>query len=76
MKKYILEKQMSNSNDGYVAVVVEGETHLNRTVIKSSVQFFTTESGYSYNHPYKDAEQNAQAIADGLNDLEQMKIKL
>jgi len=75
MKNYILEKQMNNSTDGYMCVVVEGERHLNRTVIKSDIQFFTTEGGYDYCHPYKDAEQNAQAIANGLNELERMKIE-
>ena len=75
MKNYILEKQMRNHTDGYMAVVIEGETHLNRTVITSSIQFFTTEGGYDYCHPYKDAEQNAQAIANGLNELERMKVE-
>lgn len=70
---YILEKQMLNSTDGYILVVVEGQSHLNRTVIKSPIQFFTTQGGYDYCHPYKDAEQNAQAIANGLNNLEEMK---
>ena len=73
MRTYIIEKQMSNSTDGYFLVVVKGETCLNRTVIKSNIQFFTTQGGYDYCHPYKDAEQNAQAIANGLNELEKMK---
>jgi len=75
MKKYIIEKQMINTTDGYMTVVVEGESHLNRTKIKSDIQFFTTEGGYDYCHPYKDAEQNAQAIANGLNELEKLKQK-
>lgn len=75
MKKYIVEKQMSSSTDGYYLVVVEGETHINRTVIKSSIQFFTGESGYDYNHPWQVALQNAQAIANGLNDLEKEKAR-
>lgn len=58
---------MSNSTDGYYCVVVEGETHLNRTVIKSDIQFFTRQGGYSYCHPEEGAMKNAQAIADGLN---------
>ncbi len=73
MKKYITEEQMINSTDGYIVVVVEGETHLNRTIIKSRIQFFTRQGGYDHNHPYQDAKQNAQAIANGLNELEQMK---
>ncbi len=73
MKNYIIEKKMTNSTDGYVNVVIEGETHLNRTVISSSIQFFTTQGGYDYCHPYKDAEQYAKAIANGLNELEQLK---
>lgn len=75
MKNYVLEKQMTNSTDGYMAVVIEGETHLNRTVIVSSIQFFTTQGGYDYCHPFEDAEQNAQAIANGLNELERMKVE-
>lgn len=67
MKKYIVEKQMINNTDGYMAVVIEGETHLNRTVIKSQIQFFTTQGGYDYCHPFAGAEQNAQSIANGLN---------
>ncbi len=74
MKNYILEKEMYNSTDGYYLVVVEGEAHLNRTIIKSRIQFFTTEGGYNYCHPEKDAEQNAQAIANGLNELEKLKM--
>lgn len=73
MKNYIIEKQMINSKDGYYLVVIEGETHLNRTEIKSSIQFFTLESGYDYCHPYQEAKQNAQAIANGLNELEKIK---
>ncbi len=73
MKKYIIEIQMSNSTDGYCCVVVEGERHLNRTIIKSSIHFFTTQGGYNFNHPEQDAMQNAQAIADGLNALEKAK---
>ncbi len=69
MTKYIVEKQMTNSTDGYMAVVIEGEVHLNRTIIKSDIQFFTTEGGYKFNHPYESAERNAQAIAKGLNEL-------
>jgi hypothetical protein len=75
MKNYIVEKQMSNITDGYMAVVIEGETHLNRTVIISDRQFFTTQGGYDYCHPYKDAEQNAKAICNGLNELEKMKVE-
>jgi len=73
MKHYILEKQMLNGTDGYIVIVIEGETHLNRTMIKSNIQFFTTEGGYDYNHPFKDAEQNAKAMANGLNELERLK---
>ena len=73
MKNYIVEQQMINDHDGYYTVVVEGETHLNRTVIKSSIQFFTYEGGYNYCHPWEDAKQNAQAIANGLNELERLK---
>jgi hypothetical protein len=75
MKNYILEKKMNNTTDGYFLVVIEGETHINRTIIKSDIQYFTTQDGYSYCHPYKDAEQNAQAIANGLNELERMKVE-
>lgn len=75
MKNYILEKQMTNSADGYITVVIEGETHLNRTIIRSGIQFFTTEDGYNYCHPYEDAKQNAQAIANGLNELEKLKVE-
>lgn len=75
MKNYIVEKKMINRKDGYYDVVVEGETHLNRTRIRSSIQFFTTEGGYDFNHPWKTAEQNAKAIADGLNELERKKSK-
>lgn len=70
MKKYIIEKQMTNSTDGYIAVVVEGETHINRTCIKSSCQYFTTLGGYSYSSPLELAEKNAKAIASGLNAME------
>lgn len=70
MENYIVEKKMINKTDGYCIVVVEGETHINRTVIKSNIQFFTTQSGYDYAHPWQLAEQNAQAIANGLNELE------
>lgn len=73
MKNYIVEKQMINSIDGYMLVVVAGETHSNRTIIKSSIQFFTLEGGYDYCHPFKDAQQNACAIAKGLNTLEKLK---
>lgn len=75
MKNYIIERKMTNKVDGYYLVVVEGETHLNRTVIKSNIQFFTNEGGYDYNHPEKDAKQNAQAIANGLNELEKLKVE-
>lgn len=67
MKHYIVEKKKSNVHDGRYNVVVEGETHLNRTIITSSIQFYTTEGGYNYNHPWQRAKANAQAIADGLN---------
>ena len=66
---------MSNPTDGYYLVVVEGETHINRTVIKSPIQFFTGESGYDYCHPWQVAKQNAQAIANGLNELEKEKTR-
>ncbi|MFA6571715.1 MAG: hypothetical protein WCT77_10845 [Bacteroidota bacterium] len=66
---------MQNTTDGNFQVVVEGEAHINRTVIKSDILFFTTQGGYDYCHPYKDAEQNAKAIANGLNKLEEMKVK-
>lgn len=75
MKNYIIEKKMRNATDGNFQVVIEGETHLNRTVITSDMLFFTFEGGYSYCHPYKDAEQNAQAIANGLNQLEKLKVE-
>lgn len=75
MKNYIIEKVMRNTTDGDFQVVVEGEIHINRTVIKSDILFFTTQGGYDYCHPYKDAEQNAQAIANGLNELEKMKVE-
>lgn len=75
MKNYIIEEKMRNATDGYINVVIEGETHLNRTVISSSIQFFTTEGGYNYCHPYASAKENAQAIADGLNALEKLKHK-
>ena len=61
---------MINHTDGHYLVVVEGETHLNRTIIKSKIQFFTTQAGYDYNHPWQEAKQNAEAIAEGLNTLE------
>ena len=64
---------MTNSTDGHFVVVVEGEVHLNRTVIKSGLLFFTTQGGYCYNHPIEAARQNAQAIANGLNRLERLK---
>lgn len=70
MKNYIVEKKMNNATDGYFLVVVEGEKHLNRTIIKSSIQFFTTQGGYDYNHPWVRAKENAEAIATGLNQLE------
>jgi len=73
MKKYIIEKKMINKTDGHFLVVVEGETHLNRTIIKSPIQFFTTQGGYNYCHPFEVAKQNAQAIANGLNELEKIK---
>lgn len=73
MKHYIIEKNMLNKTDGYFQVVVEGETHLNRTIIKSKIQFFTTQGGYDYNHPLEQARDNAQAIANGLNHLEKLK---
>lgn len=73
MKNYIIEKEMTNQTDGHFVVVVEGETHLNRTKIKSSIQFFTTEGGYDYCHPWQKAKDNAQAIANGLNQLEKLK---
>jgi len=73
MKKFIIEKQMLNKKDGYYAVVVEGETHLNRTVIKSSLQFFTLEGGYDFCHPWGKAKAYAEAIAEGLNRSEQEK---
>lgn len=73
MKNYIVEEKMTNSTDGYYNVVVEGETHLNRTVISSDIQFFTLQGGYDYNHPWQAAKQNAIAIAYGLNKLEKMK---
>ena len=73
MKNYIVEEQMINNTDGYMTVVVEGERHLNRTVIKSSLLYFTTQGGYDYCHPYTGAKQNAQAIANGLNELERLK---
>lgn len=73
MTRYIIEKQMINRTDGYYTVVVEGETHLNRTVIKSAIQYFTTQGGYDYCHPWQVAKQNAQAIANGLNQLEELK---
>lgn len=44
---------MRNATDGNFQVVIEGETHLNRTVITSDMLFFTFEGGYSYCHPYK-----------------------
>ena len=75
MKKFIVEEKMITKTDGYYLVVIEGETHINRTVIKSNIQFFTTEGGYDYCHPWQDAKQNAQAIANGLNELEKMKIE-
>lgn len=73
MKNYIIEKKMLNKTDGYFLVVVEGETHLNRTAIKSKDQFFTTQGGYDYNHPLEGARDFAQAIANGLNHLEKLK---
>lgn len=73
MKHYIVEKKMNNATDGYYNVVIEGETHLNRTVISSDIQFFTTQGGYDYNHPWQVAKQNAIAIANGLNQLETIK---
>lgn len=66
---------MYNATDGHYLVVVEGEDHINRTVIKSNIQFFTTESGYDYNHPWEATKQNAAAIAQGLNHLESIKKK-
>jgi len=70
MKNYIVEKKMTNNTDGYYTVVIEGETHLNKLVLTSQIQFFTTEVGYDYNHPWQVAKQIAQAIANGLNELE------
>lgn len=75
MKKYVVELKMQNDTDGYYLVVVEGEKHLNRTQIKSSIQFFTRQSGYDYNHPESRAKENAEAIAFGLNSLESGNIK-
>lgn len=73
MKRYIVEKRMTNDFDGHFAVVVEGENHLNRTVITSDIQFFTTRGGYDYCHPKHRARENAEAIANGLNILERSK---
>lgn len=73
MKNYIVEKQMTNSTSGYYLVVVEGEDHLNRTVIKSKLQFFTTEGGYDYCHPWQRAKSIAEAIANGLNLREEQR---
>lgn len=76
MKHFIVENQKQGSTDGYFAVVVKGETHLNRTVIKSDLQFYTTQNGYDYCHPWQKAKEYAEAIADGLNNMiKQKKIK-
>jgi len=74
MKKYIIENKPTTSTDGYIDVVVEGETHINRVRIRSAIQFYTTESGYDYCHPLSRAKENAQAIADGLNQLERDRV--
>jgi hypothetical protein len=76
MKNYIVELVMTSKTDGYYAVVIEGERHLNRTKIISSIQYFTLVGGYDYNHPRRVAEQNARAIANGLNQLEKIKANL
>ena len=76
MKNYIIEKEMTNNTDGYWIVVVEGESHLNRTKIKSSIQFFTSKGGYDYCHPWERAKENAQAIADGLNQKQNEPLEL
>ena len=73
MKKFIVEEQMNNNTDGYYAVVIEGEEHLNRTVIKSDIQFFTTQGGYDYCHPWQRAKEYAESIAMGLNEGEKRK---
>ena len=73
MKKYIVEHEPVSNQSGYYIVVVEGETHLNRTKIKSDIQYYTFEAGYDYNHPIEVAQQNAKAIANGLNQLEEIK---
>lgn len=75
MKRYITEKNMVNNTDGYFDVVVEGERHLNRVRIRSSIQQFSTQSGYDFCHPLEVAKQNAEAIANGLNRLELEKNK-
>ena len=73
MKNYIVEEVMNNATDGHFQVVVEGEKHINRTVIKNGILFFTTQAGYDYCHPVQVARQNAKAIANGLNKLEKLK---
>lgn len=68
-KKFIVEQKMNNNTDGYYQVVVEGENHLNKTVIRSDIQFFTRQSGYDYNHPEQRAKEYADKIAAGLNGI-------
>lgn len=71
MKDFIVELQMTNATDGYYCVVVEGENHLNRTVIKSDIQFFTRQGGYKLCHPEDRAKFYANAIAFGLNSYKE-----
>jgi hypothetical protein len=64
---------MNNQTDGYYVVVVEGEKEtVNRTVIKSDIQFFTIRDGYNYSHSWQRAKKNAEAIAFGLNNFKQL----
>lgn len=64
----VFQKETTNT-DGHFFVKKIGENHLNVEEIKgtNSFMFYTTQGGYSYNHPYSRAQARAEAIARGLN---------
>lgn len=69
-RKFIVEKNKTTSKSGYYDVVQEGEEGvLNRVRIRSRLQYYTTEPGYNYCHPWQRAKENAEAIAKWLNQL-------
>lgn len=70
--KWVTEIQYSTpaQNSGYFVVFKEGQEFINRDEIKSNATFWTSESGYSHNHPYDKAKAIAEAIAEGLNRYE------